>query len=251
MCGIAGSTLDPWGLDAGAMAGAMIHRGPDDHGIYVDPDGGLSIAARRLSIIDVLGGHQPVSNEDGSVWAVLNGEIYNHAALRERLRGRGHLFESATDTEVLVHLYEDYGESLVHAIEGMYAFAIWDRRARRLTVVRDRFGEKPLFYAERADRLVFASEVSALRAGLTSQPQLDPQALDAFLLLGYVRASTRSFKRSASSTRRQSSPGRSPLHAPTRVCTGRCPHVPLTAARRSPSWPMRAPTSFAARSVVG
>src|ERR1019366_6814262 len=111
---------------------------------------------------------------------------YNHASLRERLRGRGHSFASATDTEVLVHLYEDYGTSLVDAIEGMYAFAIWDRRTRRLTLVRDRFGEKPLFYAERADRLGFASGLTALRAGLGSDPELDPQALDAFLLLGYI-----------------------------------------------------------------
>jgi len=168
------------------MAAAMVHRGPDDQGIYVDPGCALSIAARRLSIIDVAGGHQPIANEDGSVWAVLNGEIYNHASLRDRLRRRGHLFTSATDTEVLVHLYEDYGTSLVHAIEGMYAFAIWDRGARRLTLVRDRFGEKPLFYAERADRLVFASELTALRAGLGLDPELDPQALDAFFLLGYI-----------------------------------------------------------------
>lgn len=164
----------------------MVHRGPDDQGVYVDPDCELSLAARRLSIIDVAGGHQPVSNEDASVWAVLNGEIYNHAALRDRLRGRGHTFASATDTEVLVHLYEDYGPALVHALEGMYAFAIWDCAARRLTIVRDRFGEKPLFYAECADRLLFASELTALRAGLGVDPELDPQALDAFLLFGYV-----------------------------------------------------------------
>jgi asparagine synthase (glutamine-hydrolysing) len=168
------------------MASAMVHRGPDDHGIYVDPDCGVSIAARRLSVIDVAGGHQPVANEDGSVWAVLNGEIYNHASLRERLRRRGHSFASGTDTEVLAHLYEDYGPSLVHALEGMYAFAIWDGRARRLVLVRDRFGEKPLFYAERAQRLLFASELSALRMGLEAEPELDPAALDAFLLLGYV-----------------------------------------------------------------
>jgi asparagine synthase (glutamine-hydrolysing) len=116
---------------------------------------------------------------------VLNGEIYNHAPLRDRLRRRGHSFASQTDTEVLVHLYEEYGDSLVHAIEGMYAFAIWDRRARRLTLGRDRFGEKPLFYAELADRLVFASELTALRAGLPSEPGLDPDALDAFFVLGY------------------------------------------------------------------
>jgi len=168
------------------MATAMVHRGPDDEGIYVDLDSNFSMAARRLSIIDLSGGHQPVENEDRSVAAVLNGEIYNHASLRERLRRRGHSFASHTDTEVLVHLYEDYGESLVHALEGMYAFAIWDRRERRLTLARDRFGEKPLFYAELSDRLVFASELTALRAGLPSQPELDPAALAAFFVLGYL-----------------------------------------------------------------
>jgi asparagine synthase (glutamine-hydrolysing) len=167
------------------MAAAMVHRGPDDDGVYADPDCALSLSARRLSIIDVAGGHQPIGNEDGSVWAVLNGEIYNHASLRDRLRRRGHSFASQTDTEVLVHLYEEYGDSLAHAIEGMYAFAIWDRRARRLTLGRDRFGEKPLFYAELPDRLVFASELTALRAGLPSEPGLDPDALDAFFVLGY------------------------------------------------------------------
>jgi asparagine synthase (glutamine-hydrolysing) len=168
------------------MARAMVHRGPDDEGVYIDPDCNFSMAARRLSIVDVAGGHQPIGNEDGSVWAVLNGEIYNHARLRDRLRGRGHSFASHTDTEVLVHLYEEYGAALVHAIEGMYAFAIWDRRARQLTLARDRFGEKPLFYAELADQLVFASELTALRAGLSSQPELDPDSLDAFLVLGYL-----------------------------------------------------------------
>src|SRR5436305_15186925 len=120
------------------MAAAMLHRGPDDEGIYRDPSCDLSLAARRLSIIDIAGGHQPVHNEDGSIWAVLNGEIYNHPRIRDHLRERGHEFASQTDTEVLVHLYEEYGESLVHAIEGMYAFAIWDQKKRRLTVARDR-----------------------------------------------------------------------------------------------------------------
>ena len=186
MCGIAGSTQDPGARDATAMAAAMVHRGPDDEGVYADPDFPVSLSARRLSIIDVAGGHQPVANEDRSVWAVLNGEIYNHASLREQLRGRGHFFASATDTEVLVHLYEEYGSSLVHALEGMYAFAIWDRNSRQLLLARDRFGEKPLFYAEDGDRLVFASELTALRRGLPVVPEIDAHSLDAFFLLGYV-----------------------------------------------------------------
>src|SRR3954449_5188765 len=110
------------------MNGAMVRRGHDDEGTYVDESCGVALGARRLSIIDVAGGHQPLSNEDGTVWAVLNGEIYNHPRLQELLRARGHTLASRTDTEVLVHLYEDYGESLVHLLEGMYAFAIWDSR---------------------------------------------------------------------------------------------------------------------------
>lgn len=187
MCGIAGSTHDGDGSDVSAMAAAMIHRGPDDEGVYVDPDCAFSMAARRLSVIDVTGGHQPIGSEDNSVWAVLNGEIYNHAPLRARLLQRGHSFASQTDTEVLVHLYEEYGESLVHAIEGMYAFAIWDRNTRQLILGRDRFGEKPLFYTQTADgNLVFASELNALCAGLQNEPEIDPDALDAFFVLGYV-----------------------------------------------------------------
>ena len=146
------------------MNGAQVHRGPDDEGTYEDPKGRISLGARRLSIIDIAGGHQPLSNEDGSVWAILNGEIYNSPALQERLRGRGHTFKSRADTETLVHLYEEYEDDLVHALEGMFAFAVWDERRGRLLLARDRFGEKPLF-VQRHDRgLSFASELSALVA---------------------------------------------------------------------------------------
>lgn len=194
MCGIAGSTEDHDGSHSAAMAAAIVHRGPDDEGVYVDPDCALSLSARRLSIIDVAGGHQPIGNEDGMVQAVLNGEIYNHVSLRDRLCRRGHSFASQTDTEVLVHLYEEHGEALVHAVEGMYAFAIWDREKRLLTIARDRFGEKPLFYAEQGDNLVFASELTALRAGLSKEPEIDPNALDAFFVLGYIPGERTIFK---------------------------------------------------------
>src|SRR4051794_16633958 len=110
------------------MNAAMFRRGPDDGGTYVDEETGVALGARRLSIIDVAGGHQPLCNEDRSVWAVLNGEIYNHPRLQALLRARGHTLRSSADTEVLVHLYEDYGDDLVHALEGMYAFAIWDAK---------------------------------------------------------------------------------------------------------------------------
>ena len=168
------------------MNQALVHRGPDDEGTYLDADAGFGLGARRLSVIDVAGGHQPLPNEDGTVWAVLNGEIYNHVELRDGLGRRGHRLATATDTEVLVHLYEEHGADLVHVLDGMYAFAIWDRARRRLLLVRDRFGEKPLFYAARGGELTFASELGALARGLGADPPLDPRSIGAFLTLGYV-----------------------------------------------------------------
>jgi asparagine synthase (glutamine-hydrolysing) len=177
MCGICGSTNDPKGRDVARMNAAMVLRGPDDDGTHADDLSG---------IIDVEGGHQPVSNEDGTVWAALNGEVYNHPALREALRRRGHRFASGVDTEVLVHLYEDYGVAMVHALEGMYACAVWDAERQELLLVRDRFGEKPLFYAEDGGHLRFASELDPLLAGMDREPELDPSAVDAFFVFGYV-----------------------------------------------------------------
>jgi asparagine synthase (glutamine-hydrolysing) len=186
MCGICGHTNDRDGAAVERMNRTMVHRGPDDGGVYVDRDAGLALGARRLSIIDVEGGHQPLSNEDGSVWVALNGEIYNHPELRERLRARGHRFASDTDTEVLVHLYEEQADALVHSLEGMYAFAIWDSRRGRLLVARDRWGEKPLFFSEQGGELVFASELTTLRCGLQRSPGLDHESVDAFFVFGYV-----------------------------------------------------------------
>jgi len=186
MCGICGSTCDPGAVAVRRMCRAMVHRGPDDEGCIEDPKTHATLGARRLSVIDVAGGHQPVANEDASVWAVLNGEIYNHQQLQRRLRDRGHVLASRSDTEVLVHLYEDYGDALVHALEGMYAFALWDRRRQRLLLARDRFGEKPLFYREQAGGLVFASELSALARGVQQPLVLDAGALDDFFVLGYI-----------------------------------------------------------------
>ena len=144
------------------MCDAIGHRGPDDWGTFIE--GGFGLGMRRLSIIDLAGGHQPIANEDGTVQVVLNGEIYNHEELRRELRARGHQFRTRTDTEVLVHLYEDEGERMLQRLRGMFAFAIWDRRRRRLLLARDHFGQKPLFYTERGGRLTFASEIKALLA---------------------------------------------------------------------------------------
>ena len=186
MCGICGHTRDPEGVAARAMNAAMVHRGPDDEGVHSDPASGVSLGARRLSVIDLEHGHQPLANEDGTIWAALNGEIYNHPRLQQLLRERGHTLATGTDTEVLVHLYEEYGPDLVHALEGMFAFAIWDTRTQTLLLARDRFGEKPLFYATPGEGLAFASELTALAAGAEVGAELDPVAVDEYFVFGYV-----------------------------------------------------------------
>jgi asparagine synthase (glutamine-hydrolysing) len=164
MCGIAGiMSLDgpPVAInELRAMCAAMVHRGPDDEGYYLDS--GVGLAMRRLSIIDLKTGRQPIGNEDGSVWVVLNGEIYNFRELRQELAGRGHSFSTATDTETIVHLYEEYGPHCVQRLRGMFGFALWDKTRRRLVLARDRLGIKPLYYADIGGRLTFASELKAL-----------------------------------------------------------------------------------------
>jgi asparagine synthase (glutamine-hydrolysing) len=186
ICGICGTTSARDSRAVDAMNARMVYRGPDDAGIFVEPGGGIALGVRRLSVIDPTHGHQPLANEDETVWAVLNGEIYNFPLLRERLQAAGHRFASRVDTEVLVHLYEDRGSDLVHALEGMFAFAIWDSERRQLLLGRDRFGEKPLFYTERTDTLTFASELTALLAGIGDAPELDPRMLDSYFTYGYV-----------------------------------------------------------------
>jgi asparagine synthase (glutamine-hydrolysing) len=168
------------------MSAALRHRGPDDSGLHTDARTGVSIGARRLAIMDVEGGHQPLSNEDGTVWVAFNGEIYNGVELRRQLSERGHRFATNCDTEVLVHLYEDFGDAMVHALEGMFAFAIWDEAKARLLIVRDRFGEKPLFLHEYGGELLFASELTALLEAKPSLRGLSPAGVDAFFVFGYV-----------------------------------------------------------------
>jgi asparagine synthase (glutamine-hydrolysing) len=164
MCGIAGIvSLDRKPVDPGElqrMCDAIIHRGPDDEGFYFEP--GVGLGMRRLSIIGLDTGHQPIHNEDGTIQVVFNGEIYNYKELRHDLQQRGHSFYTETDTETLVHLYEEYGPKLVEKLRGMFAFAIWDGRKRQLLLARDRLGIKPLFYAYIHGRLIFASEVKAM-----------------------------------------------------------------------------------------
>jgi len=166
------------------MTDMMTHRGPSDRGTYVAP--GVALGVRRLSIVDVDGGHQPFSNEDGSVWAIQNGELYNHLELRAR--SSRHSFTSRCDTEILPHLYEDFGDALAEQLRGMFAFAVWDGTRRRLLLARDRLGIKPLYYARCGDLLVFASELKALLASGLVRADLDADAIDTYLTLGYFPA---------------------------------------------------------------
>ena len=169
-----------------AMTDQIFHRGPDDLGEYLDDHAALGF--RRLSIIDLTGGHQPLSNENGSVWTVFNGEIYNFPSLRRRLEAKGHQLRSTGDSETLVHLYEDEGTRMFSLLRGMFALAIWDVRHRRLVLARDRLGQKPLVYSHDGHRLVFASELEVLLALPEDQlkRRLDPVALDHYLTYGYV-----------------------------------------------------------------
>jgi asparagine synthase (glutamine-hydrolysing) len=189
MCGIAGEMK--FGREARAdsdalrrMCAVMAHRGPDDEGCY--NDGPVAIGMRRLSIIDVAGGHQPISNEDGSLWIVFNGEIYNHAELRAKLEPRGHRYRTNSDTETIIHLYEEYGADCVHHLRGMFAFAIWDREKRTLFVARDRLGIKPLYYRLTSDSFLFGSEIKVILAHGGVRPEFHTAALPEYLAFGYL-----------------------------------------------------------------
>jgi len=191
MCGICGVHEREDGREADAeavrgMLAAIAHRGPDDEGLHVD--GAVGLGARRLSIIDLPGGHQPIANEDGSVVVAYNGEIYNYRDLRERLLRAGHRLRSEGDTEVIVHLYEELGDDCVHELNGMFAFALWDGRRQRLLLARDRLGIKPLYYRHRDGRLLFGSEIKAIIRHPGVGAALDHDALAELLLLKYVRA---------------------------------------------------------------
>ena len=167
-----------------AMTDVMSHRGPDGRGTY--ERGAVGLGHRRLSIIDLGGGAQPMSNEDGTCWVTFNGEIYNFQAIRHELVGLGHHFKSSSDTEVIVHAYEEWGEAAVRRLHGMFAFAVWDERRRVLLVARDRVGIKPLYYADTGSAFLFASEVKAILTHPDVSRALDPRAIDRFLTYYYV-----------------------------------------------------------------
>jgi asparagine synthase (glutamine-hydrolysing) len=196
MCGIAGF-VEPPGTEAAKerepertalldrMCRVIAHRGPDDQGMMVE--GGVALGMRRLSIIDLAGGHQPISNEDGMVTVVYNGEIYNYRELQRELEARGHRFQTHSDTEVVVHAYEEYGEACVDHFRGMFAFALWDARRQRLFIARDRTGKKPLYYTLTPQgTLVFGSELKSLLEHPSVEREVDPEALDLYFSFGYV-----------------------------------------------------------------
>ncbi len=193
MCGICGEfrTNFEAGVDRETleeMTSLLAHRGPDDAGCYVEDPPFAALGQRRLSIIDIPGGVQPMHNEDGTVWVSFNGEIYNFRELREELRARGHVFRTRSDTEVIIHQYEEDGIDCVKKFNGMFAFAMWDSIKRRMFLARDRMGIKPLYYHFAGDRLVFSSEIRSLLAGLSEAPALDMSALWAYLVIRYVPA---------------------------------------------------------------
>ena len=189
MCGICGkfifdreSRVSPTLLKA--MADSIRHRGPDDEGFYVSGQVGLGF--RRLSIIDLAGGHQPIANEDETVWIVFNGEIYNYQELRQFLVAKGHRFRTQSDTEVIVHLYEEFGESCVEKLRGMFAFAIWDSRRKSLFLARDGVGIKPLYYFLSNKSLIFASELKAILADPEVRPEIVPAMIDRLLTFNFL-----------------------------------------------------------------
>ncbi len=197
MCGICGVVELEGGRQVSrehveAMAQMLIHRGPDDAGYYLNPP--VAFGFRRLSIVDLSGGHQPMSNEDGTVWIVFNGEIYNHASIRLDLERRGHRYATRSDSETIIHLYEEYGDDCVQHLRGMFAFAIWDSVKRRLFCARDRLGIKPFYYAIAQGRFAFASEMKALFEVPGMQPQMNHNALPEFFALGYFSASDSLFQ---------------------------------------------------------
>ena len=187
ICGIANTDSDNYvdQKELVAMRDTMTHRGPDDCGIHVDRNVGLG--HRRLSIIDLAGGLQPMCNEDRTIWVTYNGEIYNFKDLRSDLEKSGHIFTTSSDTEVIIHAYEEYGVECVHKFNGMFAFAIWDGNRRRLFLARDRLGIKPLYFAECAGSFLFASEIKAILKCLKKPKEVNYKAFEEYLTFFYQK----------------------------------------------------------------
>lgn len=198
MCGIAGFFGQGDRADLLAMTTALSHRGPDGEGLYIDGEAGMYLGHRRLAIVDVQGGAQPMWNAAGTIGVVFNGEIYNHRELRASLEASGHVFRTShSDTEVLVHGYAEWGEELPQRLNGMFAFAVYDRRRRRLFLARDRFGEKPLYYYVTPGLFAFASELSSIRAHRGFSETVDPRSVQRYFAYGYLPAPSALFRDSA------------------------------------------------------
>jgi len=166
------------------MNAAIAHRGPDSDGFHVDA--GVGLAMRRLAIIDVSGGDQPIANEDESVWIIFNGECYNYPEMRAELERRGHRLSTKTDTECIVHFYEDEGDDCIKRLRGMFAFALWDEKKKRLLLGRDRLGKKPMYYSIQNGTIYFGSELSAVLTALPNRPEINLEAIDLYLSLQYI-----------------------------------------------------------------
>jgi asparagine synthase (glutamine-hydrolysing) len=230
ICGIVDVSGGRADADAlGAMNATLVHRGPDGEGRLVD--GPVGLAMRRLSIIDLEGGWQPIANEDGTIHVIQNGEIYNHAELRAELTAQGHRFSTDhSDTEVMVHLYEQHGPRFAERLRGMFAVAIWDSRRRRVVVARDRFGIKPLYWRAEGGTVSFASELKALRQQPGFSRDVDLDALEAYLALNWDPDAADDLPRGAQAPRGP------PAHR---------------RGRRGPGPPLRAPGARAARGPAG
>jgi asparagine synthase (glutamine-hydrolysing) len=197
MCGIAGIVAagqlrGDEAVRVQSMRDVLVHRGPDDAGLYVDD--AAALGHRRLSIVDLAAGHQPLANEDETVWIVFNGEIYNHAALRTRLEPSGHRYRTRCDTETIVHAYEEWGDACVEHLRGMFAFAVWDRTRRRLLLARDRLGVKPLYWTVAGDRLLFGSEIKSLLASGLVRAEADDSRLPELLSTRYTSGAATLYK---------------------------------------------------------
>ncbi len=195
MCGICGK-LSKYGVsleDLRCMAEILAHRGPDDEGFYINGD--IGMGHRRLSIIDLEGGRQPLCNEDRSIWIVCNGEIYNYKMLRKELEKKDHIFRTDSDTEVIIHLFEELGEDCLEKLNGMFAFAIWDEKTKKLFLARDRIGQKPVFYTENGKDFVFASEVKALLVGDSVDRTTDLEAIHHYLSLRFIPSPQTMFRK--------------------------------------------------------
>ncbi len=199
MCGIAGFFGPEENFDSTErrelvkrMCDIIEHRGPDDEGFYVED--GVALGMRRLAIINLVTGRQPISNEDGSIWIVFNGEIYNFIELRDELVALGHTFQTHSDTEAIVHLYEEMGEACVERLRGMFGFAIWDRRERKLFMARDRVGKKPLHYSLVGDTLIFGSEIKSILQHPAVEREVNVEAISDFLSFGYVPEPATAFR---------------------------------------------------------